>query len=55
MKDVQVREGLWKEISGKELTKGIREATKIKEPIGFVGTLTNGIKFIVKRGSVLLF
>ena len=55
MKDVQVKQGLWKEVSTKELTKSIKEVSKTDKPVGFVGTLSNGLKFIVKKGIVLLF
>jgi len=55
MKNVQVTQNARDKVTNKELTKSIKEVSTITERVGFVGTLTNGLKFIVKHGKVLLF
>ena len=54
MKNVQVTLDARNKVTGKEINKSIKQVANTKEPVGFVGTLKNGLKFIVEQGKVIL-
>jgi len=54
MKNVQVTQDARDKVTSKELTKSIRAVAVTTERVGFMGTLGNGLRFIVQKTKVLL-